>query len=126
MKPTHRLETAAGVLVAERVEVADTAFARFMGLMFRRELPPGHGLAIRPCKSIHMFFMRFPLDVVFVDGEGRVVRVLDSIRPWRASSFVRGARAAIELPAATAARAGVAPGTVVRMVARPPGDTPSP
>ena len=50
-----------------------------------------------------MFFMRFALDVVFIDGDGRVVRVLDSIRPWRASSLVRGAKAAIELPAGTAA-----------------------
>jgi uncharacterized protein len=84
--------------------------------MFRPGLAPGHGLALRPCSSVHMFFMRFPLDVVFVDGEGRVVRILAGIRPWRASGIVRGAKAAIELPVGTAARAGLTPGTVVRMI----------
>ncbi len=110
------METADGTVVAEHVEVADTLVSRFMGLMFRRELPPGHGLLIRPCNSIHMFFMRFALDVVFIDRDGRVIRVLDSIRPWRASSLVRGAKAAIELPAGTAARAALAPGMVVQLV----------
>ena len=116
MAQIYRLETAAGTVIADHVEVADTIWSRFMGLMFRRELPTGHGLAIRPCNSIHMFFMRFALDVVFVDGEGRVLRILDSIRPWRASSLVRGAKAAIELPAGTAARAALGRGTVVRLV----------
>jgi uncharacterized membrane protein (UPF0127 family) len=112
----YRLETEAGTVVADHVEVADGIWSRFRGLMFRAALPEGHGLALRPCNSIHMFFMRFPLDVLFVDGDGRVLRVLDTIRPWRASSFVRGAKAGIELPAGTAARAGVSTGTVVRMV----------
>lgn len=116
MKPVYRLETDTGVAVVAHVEVADGVMSRFLGLMFRAELPAGHGLALRPCNSIHMFFMRFPLDVLFVDGDGRVLRVLDTIRPWRASTLVRGARAAIELPAGTASRTGVVPGTVVRMV----------
>jgi uncharacterized protein len=115
MVPAYRLETEEGTVVADHLGLADNVFSRFMGLMFRRDLPAGHGLAIRPCNSIHMFFMRFPLDVVFVDGDGRVVRVLDAIRPWRLSSVVRGAKAAIELPAGTAARTGVRPGTVVHM-----------
>jgi len=119
MKRSHRLETEAGTVVAEQVEVADTVVSRFLGLMFRSELPQGHGLALRPCSSIHMFFMRFAVDVLFVDGDGRVLRVLESIRPWRASSVVRGAKAAIELPAGTAALTGVGAGTVVRMVEGP-------
>jgi uncharacterized protein len=116
MKDVYRLETTAGALIAEHVEVADGILSRFMGLMFRSSLPDGHGLALRPCNSIHMFFMRFPLDVLFVDGDGKVLRVLDSIKPWRASTPVRGSKGAIELPAGTAARTGVAPGIVVRMV----------
>jgi uncharacterized membrane protein (UPF0127 family) len=116
MRPVYRLETDAGTVVADHVEVADTVLSRFRGLMFRDQLPAGHGLALRPCNSIHMFFMRFALDVVFVDGDGRVLRVLESIRPWRASTFVRGAKAAVELPAGTTSRAGVVAGSVVRMV----------
>jgi len=116
MRPFYRLETEGGVLVADHVDGAEDVLSRARGLMFRRELPSGHGLALRPCSSVHMFFMRFPLDVVFVDGEGRVVRILAGIRPWRASGIVRGARAAIELPGGTAERAGLTPGTVVRMI----------
>ncbi len=119
MSTTFRLETADGRVVAEHVAVAAGVLSRFLGLMFRRELPAGHGLALRPCNSIHMFFMRFPLDVLFVDGDGRVVRVLDGIRPWRATALVRHSKSAIELPAGTARRSGVSAGTVVRMVAQP-------
>lgn len=117
MTATFRLETDDGRVVADRVVVAGNVLSRCIGLMFRRELPEGHGLALRPCNSIHMFFMRFPLDVLFVDGEGKVVRVVDGIRPWRATSLVRHAKAAIELPGGTARAAGVSLGTVVRMVA---------
>ena len=117
MAQMYRLETDDGRVVAPHVAVAGSVWSRFLGLMFRASLPEGHGLALRPCNSIHMFFMRFPLDVLFVDGDGRVVRVLNGIRPWRASTIVRGAKAAIELPAGTAARAGVTVGTTVHMVA---------
>jgi uncharacterized membrane protein (UPF0127 family) len=116
MRSVYRLETATGAVVAGHVEVADGLLSRFLGLMFRAELPAGHGLALRPCNSVHMFFMRFPLDVVFVDGDGRVLRILHSLRPWRASSLVRGAKAAIELPAGTARREGIVPNAVLRMV----------
>ena len=111
-----RLTTSAGTTVAAAVVMADNPWQRFMGLMGKRELAAGTGLCLRPCSSIHMFFMRFPLDVVFVDGEGRVVRILAGIRPWRASGIVRGAKAAIELPAGTAAGVGLVPRMVVRMV----------
>jgi uncharacterized protein len=112
----RRVETGEGREVAARVEVAGSFLRRGLGLMFRRELPPGHGLMITPCNSIHMFFMRFPLDVAFVDRDGRVLRILHGIRPWRVSSIVRGARSALELPAGTLAAAGVEPGTVLRLV----------
>ncbi len=116
MGQLYRLETANGTVLADHVAVADTVWLRFLGLMFRNELPASHGLAIRPCNSIHMFFMRFALDVVFVDADGKVLKVLDSIRPWRASTLVRGAKAAIELPAGTATRAALVPGMVLSMV----------
>ena len=111
----RRLETADGRVVAAHVELAQTTWRRFMGLMFRRELPAGHGLALSPCNSIHMFFMRIPLDVVFLDREGAVLRVYDGLRPWRVSRIVRGARTAVELPAGTLREAGVEQGTVLRL-----------
>jgi len=88
--------------VASNIDVADSVWRRFVGLMGRRELPAGHGLCIRPCSSIHMFFMRFPIDAVFVDGDGRIVRLYEAIRPWRVTRIVRRAKAVLELPAGTA------------------------
>jgi uncharacterized membrane protein (UPF0127 family) len=110
------LETAAGVLVAPDVREATSMVARTLGLMFRAELPEGHGLMIRPCNSIHMFFMRFPLDVAFLDRDGVVLHLRHGIRPWRVSRLVRRAKAAVELPAGTLAAAGVEKGTVLRLV----------
>ena len=115
MADAHRLETADGTVVAEHLEIADTIWSRFMGLMFRGELPAGHGLLIRPCGSIHMFFMRFALDAAFVDGDGRVIRVYCGLRPWRTTRFIRGAKACLELPAGTLSAAGVGVGDVLRL-----------
>lgn len=117
--PLYQLVDEAGMVIAGRVAVADSPWARFAGLMLRSSLPEGHGLVLRPCRSIHMFFMRIPLDVLFVDGDGRVVRVVHGIRPWRATWVVRGARAAIELNRGVAARAGLEKGAVVRLLEAP-------
>ncbi|TMC49175.1 MAG: DUF192 domain-containing protein [Chloroflexi bacterium] len=112
----RRLQTAEGVEVADHVELARSLWHRTVGLMGRSELPAGHGLAITPCNSIHMFFMRFPLDVAFLDRDGQVLRAYHGIRPWRVSRVVRRARSAIELPAGTLAAAGVGEGSALRLV----------
>ncbi|HEV3123406.1 MAG TPA: DUF192 domain-containing protein [Candidatus Dormibacteraeota bacterium] len=112
----RRLETTEGKLVAEHVVEARSTGSRFIGLMFRRSLPAGHGLALQPCNSIHMFFMRFPLDVAFLDKDGRVLRVYHGLRPWRVSRIVRRAKSAIELPAGTLAAIGVEKGAYLRLV----------
>ena len=67
--------------------VADTFWKRGMGLMGRPELKPGQGLLLRPCGSIHTCFMRFPIDVIFLDAINRVVKVHQNVPPWR---MVRG------------------------------------
>lgn len=64
-------------------------------------MPPSSALWIEPCNSIHMFFMRFPIDAVFLDRQGRVKRVLRELKPWRVSPLVFGARTVVELPAGT-------------------------
>jgi uncharacterized protein len=111
-----RLERDDGTVIAESVVVATSPWRRFVGLMGRTELPAGHGLYLRPCNSIHTFFMRFPIDAVFVDKEGETVRVYEHIKPWRMTRLVRHAKACIELPAGTAASAGVAAGQRLRVV----------
>ena len=71
--------------------------------MGRQDIAPGHGLWIEPCNSIHMFFMRFAIDVLFLDREGKVKRVLLTLKPWRVSPIVFGSRTVVELPAGTLA-----------------------
>jgi len=102
-----RLTTSAGKTVASAVAMAETPWQRFVGLMGKRELAANAGLCLRPCSSIHMFFMRIAVDAVFVDKDGVVVRLYPSLRPWRVTRVVRKAKACIELPAGTLASAGV-------------------
>jgi uncharacterized membrane protein (UPF0127 family) len=87
-------------------------FARMRGLLGRDGLEAGEGMLIDPAPSVHMFFMRFPIDVVFLDRSKRVVKVVHQLRPWRAAG-ARKAVAALELPAGTAARAGLAEGAAL-------------
>src|SRR4051794_40944928 len=83
-----------GTLACERCALADSAPARMRGLLGRDGLAQGEGLLIRPTNSVHMFFMRFPIDVVFVDRELSVRKVVERLRPWRMAGC-RGARAAL-------------------------------
>lgn len=80
---------------------------RTVGLLGTRELAAGHGLWIERSPSIHMFFMRYPIDAVFVDRGARVVRIVERLRPWRIVAWVRGARDCLELPAGAARAAGI-------------------
>jgi uncharacterized protein len=106
-------------VLAERVEVARSFWARFMGLMGRRELAPGNGLFL-PGNGIHMFFMRFPIDAVFLakadGGARRVVSVHRGVRPWIGLvPLVRGAEGVLELPVGAIDASATAPGDSVRL-----------
>ena len=93
-----------GETLAERAELAETFLTRFLGLQGRKELPAGAGLILAPTSSIHMFFMRFPIDAVFATREGQVVRVGRSCRPWTVGPFAPRALYCVELPAGAAAQ----------------------
>jgi uncharacterized membrane protein (UPF0127 family) len=90
------LSTADGTIVCDRCLLATTPYARSKGLLGRSSLEPGEGMLFRPAGSIHMFFMRFPLDVVFCDRDLVVLDVVRDLRPWRMASR-KGARVVIEL-----------------------------
>ena len=64
-------------------EVAETMFERMRGLIGRKTLAPGKGMLIPKCNCIHTFFMRFPIDATFIDKNGRTVKVVRNVRPWR-------------------------------------------
>ena len=84
--------------------------ARMRGLLGRAGLEPDQGLLIPRTSSIHMFFMRFPIDAVFLDRELRVKKVVADLGPWKVA-WARGARSVLELPAGAAARAGIEAGS---------------
>ena len=110
MMKTISLRTEDGRVVCERCLVADNALTRMRGLLGRRGLESGEGLLIRPAGSIHTFFMRFPIDVVFVSRAGEVLKVARNVRPWRTAA-ARGAKVVIELGAGEAERRGISVGT---------------
>lgn len=124
-----------GAVVVERLELADRFLPRLRGLMGRRALEPGHGLWLEPCASVHMMFMRFPLDVLFLRrarGErlapgaaGEVVAIQEGVRPWVGLAACRGASSALEVPAGEAARRGLRPGDRLRLETGSPADAPA-
>jgi uncharacterized protein len=101
-----RLERQDGSPVCERCLLAETPLTRLKGLLGRGELPSGEGLLIRPTSSIHMFFMRFPIDAVWVNKDLIVLKVSPDVGPWKVAGC-KGAKGVIELPAGEAARRGV-------------------
>jgi uncharacterized membrane protein (UPF0127 family) len=95
-----------GKVLADQLEVPRTFFGRGVGLMFRSRLEPGGGMWINPCEggSIHMLFMRFAIDAVFLDRQERVKKVYPYLPPWSGVVWlVWGAHSVLELPAGSTA-----------------------
>ncbi len=96
-------------LLASSLEVADTSSSRNQGLLGRNSLVPGEGLWIVPCQSVHTLFMRFPIDLVYIDSKKRVKKVRSSVGPGRISICLT-AKSVLELPAGTIERTQTRPG----------------
>lgn len=94
----HTHDSGSETVIAHSAGVADSFLSRFLGLMFRSAFGRIDALVLNPCPSIHTFFMRFCIDVVFTDASGRVVDFRESIRPWRCFLPRSGAHTALELP----------------------------
>jgi uncharacterized membrane protein (UPF0127 family) len=99
--------------LADKAARAGSFLARGRGLMLSAPLPSGGGLILEPCNSIHMLFMRYPLDILFLNREGRVVFMYQGIKPWRLGRVVKGARLAIELPEGTINTSGTQVGDAI-------------
>jgi uncharacterized membrane protein (UPF0127 family) len=87
-----------GNVVCEQALIADRARRRMRGLLGRRSLPPGEGMLLQPSPSIHTAFMRFPIDVVFLDRNLRVIKLVEHLPPWHTASAMEG-RSTLELAA---------------------------
>ena len=95
-----------GVVLGEAVDVADTSAKRRTGLLKHTSLEPGQGLWIVPCEGVHTWFMKFAIDVVALDGAGRVIDVVADMKPRRIRLPRRGTAGVLELPAGWLARTG--------------------
>jgi uncharacterized protein len=111
----HAVVADDGRVVCERCAIADSFVPRLRGLLGRRELPTGEGLLLSPSSSIHTFFMRFPIDAVFLDRGFRVVGVAPNVRPWRLAGRKR-ARRVLELPAGESERRRIRAGDQLTVV----------
>ena len=98
-----------GKIVCERCLLAERALTRMRGLLGRRYLPPGEGILLKPASSVHMAFMRFAIDAVFLDSDMRVVKIAADLKPWRAAG-ARGSKSCLEIAAGEAARRGLTVG----------------
>jgi len=104
-----------GEILVENGAVADSAWKRMRGLLGRPALQSGDGLLLPGTKAIHTIGMRFAIDVLFLNHEGRVVRALRSLAPFRLSPIVRKAACALELPAGTLERTGTQEGDKIEL-----------
>jgi hypothetical protein len=97
------------IILGDSVEIADTSEKRRVGLLKHTQLDPGSGLWIVPCESVHTFFMKFPIDLVYLDKHKKVRKVRHAVPAWRLSACL-AAHSILELPAGTAEKSGTVAG----------------
>ena len=100
-------------LIAGDVKLADNLFSRTIGLLSKKSLSEGEGLVIKPCCSIHTFFMRFEIDVLFVNKKNEIIALYENVKPWRILPIHLTSHYVIELPARTITAKEVEKGDLV-------------
>lgn len=100
------------VTITDKAKFARTFFSRMIGYMFRLSIDKDDALIFYHAPSIHMFFMRFPLDIIFLDKYNRVIRIFENIQPWSLANCLFSS-ATIEFPVGTVKRIPIEPGDVI-------------
>jgi uncharacterized membrane protein (UPF0127 family) len=90
-----------GETLLNQLEVADSFWKRFVGLMFRKSLPIGFGIWIKPCKSVHTMWMRIPIDIHFLDRNNTVISFRKNVRPWRVAMAPKNTHSVVETKCGT-------------------------
>lgn len=96
-----------GICIADRVEVGNSFFKRFKGLMGRKALLKNQGFYLKPCRSIHTFQMRFAIDVLFLSKQGVVLDIVQNMQPWKLRTASKNTVSTLELPADTTKKYGI-------------------
>lgn len=86
-------------ILSNNIEVAESFSSRLIGLMFKEKFENADGLMIDPCRSIHTCFMKYPLDIVFLSKEDKVVKIVRCLQPWRMTWIYYRAKKTLEMPA---------------------------
>lgn len=102
--------TTRGTELASAAWTAHSPVSRLRGLLGRSGLEPGEALVLDPCSSVHTAFMRFAIDVVYLDRFKRVVKAVSQLKPYRVSGVLRGARSVVELPSGVIEETGTVVG----------------
>ena len=97
MKLYRIMADGSNCLLSDHIRTADSFFGKLFGLMFSAPLKESEGLLIDSCNSIHTFWMRYPIDILFLDSGNRVIRFFEDLKPFRVTPFIRGAAKAVEL-----------------------------
>lgn len=90
-----------GTLLGNRIVLVESWTGRLRGYLGRREPQPGEGMLLVPCNAVHMFGLKFPLDLIFLNQSGDVVETIEDLRPWKRTSRIEDARSALEIPGGT-------------------------
>lgn len=94
----------------DNVDVATGFWERFRGLMNVQSIPDGYGLMIKPCRQIHMFNMKFPLDVIYLSEDNTIIHIDEDIHPWKVGKTVKDASCVVEVNSGTCARCDICTG----------------
>jgi uncharacterized membrane protein (UPF0127 family) len=114
MSAVSVVQDGSGIGLASRVSMADSWWSRLRGLLARPRLKAGEGMLLLECASVHTVGMTYPIDVAFLDAEGRVVRAIARLAPWRVGLGGSEAVHALELPAGRLDETGTVPGVRLR------------
>jgi uncharacterized membrane protein (UPF0127 family) len=101
------------VIIPYQIKIADSFFKRLKGLMFRKDPITNEGLLIVPCNAVHMFFMKFAIDIVLLNKQNEVVKVYHSLSPWKMTKPEKTAYSTLELPAGSINQLGICSGSII-------------
>ena len=103
-----------GQILATRVKIADDPRSRSVGLLNRQSLEPDEALPIKPCSSIHTFFMKFPIDACFLDKSGKVMKIYEGLKPWRLAGVIFGGCMVLETVSGLNRKVGIKTGDIIK------------
>lgn len=109
------VNTTTGEVIADKVTIAQDFRSRSIGLLNRQSLNENEALLIKPCTSIHTFFMKFPIDVLFLSKEGKVIKIEHSLKPWNLSGCLLGCFMVLEIQPGKLAKTAIKLGNSIEI-----------